>query len=374
MKKYLIITIIVILIFAGCGKKEEAADSGSGKNNSSSSAESSAETNNVTKNPYFLKDSIYVPVEIAFSDSDYSIQYEYNDKGWLTRSYEKDTDYEQVSDFLYEEDGNLVNVTVKKALYDPEYEPKDSMGSDGYVRSESKYIVFNDDGTTDKYETNGFGSLEVTERDYKGRAKSFRYSETNTEYGDYSGTIEYMAEAMIYEEKDADGNSKGTMWYSNCHNIPVFATRVSDDYLPVPYYPGKFNADSNGLIIEDPERGLKFAYDDNKRLVSVSEGENTIGTLTYDNDGKLILQTDEHGSLETKYKYDENGNISEISVQVDKESPEIMTIKYKKVPLSMAGLCSFWLVENTYVLDLTDYNLLWNVPYMVFRINITENQ
>ena len=114
-EKYLIITIIVILILAGCGKKEEAADSGSGKNNSSSSAESSAETNNVIKNPYFLKDSIYVPVEIAFSDSDYSIQYEYNDKGWLTRSYEKDTDYEQVSDFLYEEDGNLVNVTVKKS-------------------------------------------------------------------------------------------------------------------------------------------------------------------------------------------------------------------------------------------------------------------
>ena len=98
-----------------------------------------------------------------------------------------------------------------------------------------------------------------------------------------------------------------------------------------------------------------------------SENEKIIASLSYDNDGKLIHQTDKHYGIETEYKYDDNGNISEIYINYDDGSSETLKIKYEKVPLSMAGLCSFWLADNTLMPGLTDYDLLWNVPYMCFH-------
>ncbi len=379
MKKQLLIASMALLAFAACGKKEETPAANPGNNNSSvtESANSNSSVNEsaqdtpapqAEKNLYFLTDSIYVPVEVSHSDSNHIVKFEYNDKGWLTKSYEKDTDYECLTELFYEENGNIVNVAIKEALYNPKYEPEDDSEKadpDGYYRSEYKHIIFNDDGTTDKFESADFGSLTVTERDYKGRAKQIRYSDP--EYGDYSCEINYSAETMIIEEKDAENNSRGSIWYSNSHGIPVFATMVSDEYLPVPYYPGKAKTDSNGLIVEDSERGLKFAYDGSHRLVSVSEGEKIIASLNYDDNGKLTHQTDEHYGIETEYKYDENGNISEISIRYDDGNSETLKIKYEKVPLSMAGLCSFWLADNTLMPGLTDYDLLWNAPYMCFH-------
>lgn len=372
MKKQLLIATMAVLVFASCGKKEETPVSNSGNDSSaqqdnSSQQDSSSEARHNGANPYFLQDSIWVPVEVTFSDSDYIINYEYNDKGWLTVSHEKTTDYDLYSELIYKEDGNIVNVTYKESLYDPEYEPEDASvkaDSDGYIRSESKLVILNDDGTNDKYEGDNFGTVNIAERDYKGRATVIEYSERNQAQTDaFSGVINYSAEAMTYEELDSAHNSKGLNYYTYCH-IPVFATRVSTTNLPVLLYDGKVTIGSDGTITGDPENGIEFSYDDNKRLVLVSQGEDILNTFTYNNDGKLAKQTDANGGIETEYTYDENGNISEIHIQSDDSG--IIKIKYEKVPLSMAGLCSYWIIPDTYVPDFTDYNLLWNVPYQCF--------
>ncbi len=360
MKKYLVIVVMALLVLASCGKKEDAKVSGDEKSDTVSS-----ETKD---NPYFLQDSIYVPVKITFSDS--VITNEFNDKGWLVRTEDKGSDYGFVEELSYIEDGNTVVATVKSTYTEADKEPE---------IEESKWIIFNDDGTTDKYESGDFGTAEVTKRDYKGRAVSIVYSEKDLVYGDYSNIIDYSAEAVSVEQKDADNNPGEILLYKNIH-MPLFAAQVV--YLPARVNPYEVKISSNGLVTEDPSNKIKFSYNESRRIVSVREGEEIISSFDYDDNGKLVSINNSDKSSDFKsedgddgcdfeFKYDENGNISEITIQCEDESPETIKIKYEKVPASIAGLCSYWRAEDSLVPYLIDNDFSWNVPYecFIFELN-----
>ncbi|MBR0133145.1 MAG: hypothetical protein IJM14_08735 [Lachnospiraceae bacterium] len=358
MKKYLLIVVIAILIFTACGKKDDTSVISS--SHSSSADSSSAEEPQTLSNPYFSQDFIYVPAELTFPDSE--IKNEFNDKGWLVRSTGKGVDYEWVTELSYEEDGNIIYVSRKTTISETDMEPE---------TEEESCIIFNDDGKTDKYETKGFGTLDISERDERGRATTLLHVDNNPEFSDYTSYVINYSEKNIYVKlKDPGNNTISTTFYMNCHT-PLFADQLVS--LPLRFYPEEVKTDGNGLVSEINNAGLKYSYDENQRITEVYEKDNIISTLTYNDDGKLASVNNSDTDSEFKsdnskyeFRYDENGNISAISIYPETGSPEAIKIKYEKVPVSIAGLCSYDIEGSSCVLSMIDYDNIWDVPYNCF--------
>lgn len=302
-----------------------------------------------------------MPAEISYYD--YVVTNEFNDKGWLTKSTGKADDYEYVTELNYDDKGSVVYVNYKRVETEQDTDP---------VTEEDKIVIFNEDGKTDDYEVNESHNLNVLERDSKGRATAILHVDDNSEMTDYSSFVisysENMDKNMYMKLKDRDNNTISTTFFQNCH-IPYY---VVSRWVNIPTYftPENVVIDDNGLAAEFKETGLKYSYDEKQRLVSVSEGEELLSTFTYDDEGRLITITNSDVSSEYKtddsgcdFKYDADGNISEICIYHQDGNPEIVKIKYEKVPLSLVGLSSYNIEQGSYVTELIDTDLFWNTPY-----------
>lgn len=374
-KKRWSIAVMAILALTACGKNETNQVSTADKNEvspdsySADDSSSEPETKHTVSrvNQYFMTDSFYAPVEITYPA--FTIKCEYNDKGWLTKYTEKDPEhnYERICELSYKEDGGVVIATVADTEQDPE------MGS---TSDESSYYIFNDDWTKDIYRIGDYITFTIPKRDDQGRAVSIEYiDETPANPNGDRFAIKYSDEGMYVEQKDFSDNTIRTTYYQNYH-IPQLAAYAG--CLDLAADTNDVMIDENGLITDNYRTSAKCSYDKDHRIVSLKRtdadyikqhGEN-VSTFTYDISGKLISQTINYDDIEDEYKhefiYDENGNLSEMHTQVGDNATETVSIKYEKVPASIAALCSLWLVSGADLDYYTDSNWTSCIPFTYF--------